>query len=403
MDFQMRLTLLTLAFATLAFPTLLAAETRQHGNVIFDLPKGWAIGAVQDDGTLTLRSDLPGEECEYCTIYITPGTRTAGRADTWLGQQTRRFIDPDESPEITVLAQPEIFSLKGRPAAMLGQKVDDDLQMLAAVQLFGRMELMAFKAPAYDEAGAAEGMAVFQRDVIPMIEGARFVSEGAAPLMPAPQPGPLSGVWWGTSTWWSMGLDGMMTMEIDHHWLTFWPDGRFYDGTPPAGTAPFDPASLLDAGDMDWGSYVVEGKTLTLSYASGAVQTYDVQNDAFTLGDRTLHGIEPMADGTKLDGIVSTIFVSGFTPGIGMSGGMTAMTDTRYNPDGTWEFGSYTGASSTFDNGTGFSTGSERSERGRYEVKDGLVILYAEDGSVTRSRYIFKAGTTIWIGSDMLE
>ena len=27
----------------------------------------------------------------------------------------------------------------------------------------------------------------------------------------------------------------------------------------------------------------------------------------------------------------------------------------------------------------------------------------AEDGSVTRSRYIFKAGDTIWIGSDMLK
>lgn len=398
MGFPMRLTLLALVF-----PSLLAAETRQHGNVIFDLPKGWEIGAVQDDGTLILRSELPDDECEYCTISITPGTKTGGRADTWLDQQTRRFVEADETPKITVLAKPEIFSLKGRPAAMLGQKVGDDLQMLAAVQLFGRMELMAFQAPANDEADVAEGMAVFQRDVIPMLESARFVSEGAAPLMPAPQPGPLTGVWWGTTNWWSMGLDGMMTMEIDHHWLTFWPDGRFYDGTPPAGTAPFDPVSLLDKGDMDWGSYQVDGAQLTLNYASGRVETYVIKDDAFTLGDRTMYTIDLLADGTKLDGVVSTIFVSGFTPGIGVSGGMTAMTDTRYNPDGTWEFGAYTGASSTFDNGSGFSTGSERSESGRYEVKDGLVILYAEDGSVTRSRYIFKAGTAIWIGSNMLE
>jgi hypothetical protein len=387
--------------ALLAAP--LAAETRQHGNVVFDLPKGWVMGGVRDDGTLTLRSDLPDDECEYCTIYITPGTKTGGRADTWLGQEARRFIDPDDSPKITVLAKPEIFNLKGRPAAMLGQKVGDDLQMLAAVQLFGRMELMGFKSSAHDEADIAEGMAVFQRDVIPMIETARFVSEGAAPLLPAPEPGDLQGVWWGTSTWWSMGIDGMMQMEIDHHWLTFWPNGTFYDGTAPAGTAPFDRDALLAAGDMDWGSYIRKGDSLTLHYATGEIESFEVTDDTIRKGDRQMYPIDLLADGTKIDGVVSTIFVSGFTPGIGVSGGVTAMTDTTYNPDGTWEFGSYTGASSTFDNGTGFSTGTEGSDHGRYEVKDGLVILYAEDGSIKRSRYIFKAGSTIWIGSNMLE
>jgi hypothetical protein len=387
--------------ACLATP--LAAETRQHGNVVFDIPTGWQAGATRDDGTLILRSDLPDDECEYCVIYITPGARATGRADTWVSGQTRRFIDEDDAPEVTVLVKPEIANLRGRPAAMLGQKVDSDMQILFSVQLFGRMELIGFQASAYDEADLAEGMAVFQRDVLPMIDGARFVSEGAEPLLPAPQPGDLHGVWWGTSTWWSMGLDGMMTMEIDHHWLTFWPDGTFYDGTPPEGTAPFDRSERLAVGEMDWGNYHVDGGQLTLRYASGEVETYDIEKDEFTKGDRTMVRIEPLADGTKLNGIVSTIFVSGFTPGIGMSGGVTRMTDTRYNPDGTWAFGSYASSSATFENGGGFATGSEQSEYGRYEVKDGLVIRYAEDGSITRSRYIFKAGTTIWIGSDMLK
>ena len=395
----MRLTLALIA----CLATPLAAETRQHGNVIFDIPTGWQTGATRDDGTLILRSELPDDECEYCVIYITPGVRATGRADTWVAGQNRRFIDEDDAPEVSVLVKPEIANLRGRPAAMLGQKVDSDMQILFAIQLFGRMELIGFEASAYDEADLAEGMAVFQRDVLPMIDGARFVSEGADPLLPAPQPGDLQGVWWGTSTWWSMGLDGMMTMEIDHHWLTFWPDGTFYDGTPPEGIAPFDRAERLAAGDMDWGSYRADGGQLTLNYASGEVETYDIEEAQFTQGDRTMFQIEPLSDGTKLDGIVSTIFVSGFTPGIGMSGGVTRMTDTRYNPDGTWEFGSYAGASATFENGGGFASGSEQSEYGRYEVKDGLVVRYAEDGSVTRSRYIFKAGTTIWIGSDMLK
>jgi hypothetical protein len=393
--------LLLAIIAGLALP--LAAETRQHGNVIFDVPAGWKLGATEDDGTLILRSDLPNEECEYCKIYITPGFQATGRADTWVSGQSNRFVDAGDTPDVTVLVKPEVTNLKGRPAAMLGQKVDSDMQVLFAIQLFGRMELVAFEASAYDEADLAEGMTVFQRDVLPMVEGARFVSEGAAPLLPEPHPGDLDGVWWGTSTWWSMGLDGMMTMEIDHHWLTFWPDGTFYDGTPPVGTAAFDRAERLAAGDMDWGSYRVDGGQLTLSYASGEAETFDIDNDQFTRGDRTMDKIEPLADGTKLDGIVSTIFVSGFTPGIGMSGGVTRMTDTRYHPDGTWEFGSYAGASGTFENGNGFATGSEQSEHGRYEVKDGLVVRYAEDGSITGSRYIFKAEATIWIGSDMLK
>jgi hypothetical protein len=389
------------ALLMLALP--LSAETRQHGNVIFDIPAGWNSGAVLEDGTLVLWSDLPNDECEFCTIYIATSTSTGGRADTWVTGQTRRFIDADDDPEVTLMTKPEIANLSGRPAAMLGQKVDSDLQMLFAIQLFGRMELIGFEASAYDEAALAESMAVFQRDVLPMIEGARFVSEGTQPLLPAPEPGDLQGVWWGTSTWRSMGLDGMMKMEIDHHWLTFWPDGTFYDGTPPAGTAPFAADDLLAKGDMNWGSYRVDGDSLILSYASGKVETLTTDGSKFTLGDRVMDPITPLADGTKINGTVSTLFVTGFTPGIGMSGGMTAMTDTTYKPDGTWDFGSFTGVSSTFDNGTGFSTGSEGSDRGRYEVKDGLVILYDQGGAAVASNYIFNAGSAIWIGENMLE
>ena len=383
----------------------LAAETRQHGNIIFDVPSGWNLGAVREDGTLILWSDLPDNECEFCTIYIATSTQTGGRADSWVATQSARFLDPDdgETPEIRKVAAPELFPLNGRPAARMGQTVDGDLQSLFAVQLMGRMELIGFEAPASDEAEVAAAMAVLARDVVALLESARFVSEGAKPVMPDPRPGDLHGVWWGTSTWWSMGLDGMMTMQIDHHWLTFWPDGLFYEGTPPAGTAPFDAKALLASGNMTWGSYRVEGDRLILSYASGRVETLTADGDKFTLGDRVMDPITPLADGTKIDGTVSTLFVSGFTPGIGMSGGMTAMTDTTYKPAGTWEFGSFAGASSTFDNGSGFSTGSEGSDRGRYEVKDGLVILYDQGGAVVASHYIFTAASTIWIGENMLE
>jgi hypothetical protein len=386
--------------AVLAQP--LAAETRQHGNVVFDLPTGWAATGTRDDGTLELRPDLPDDECEYCVIYVTPGEKTGGRADTWLAGQTRRFIDPDDTTEIIPLVAPELVSTGGRPSAMLGQKVDSDLHVLFAVQLFGRMELIGFKASAYDEEDLAEGMRVFERDVMPLLEGARFVSEGAPPLMPAPEPGDRSGVWWGTSTWWSMGLDGMMTMQIDHHWLTFWPDGTFYSGTAPQGVLPFDQAERLALGDMDWGVYRAEGDRLILTYVSGEVMEYAINGDGLVQGDRTLYPIELMPDGTKINGMVSTFFYSGFTPGSGISGGVSAATETHFHPDGTWDFGSSSGAFGSFDAGGGFATSGGKEAAGTYEVKGGLVIRRDDKGAVVGSAYVYKSGSDIWIGSEAL-
>ncbi len=384
-----------------------AAEIRQHGNVVFDVPTGWTLGATQDDGTLILLSDLPADECEYCQIHITPGTRTGGRPDTWLGTQSRRFVDADDTPTITTLVKPEIANLNGRPSAMLGQKVDDTLQILFVVQLFGRMELIGFEAPAYDEKEVAEALSVFQRDVLPMIEGARFVSEGAKPLLPPPEPGPLTGLYWGYSTYWSMGLDLMMSLQLDHQFLAFWPDGRFYDGTPPNGLAPFDPVAVLDKGDMSWGNYLITGDKLALTYASGEVAELTLSGENLVRGEATLNPVDPLPDGTKINGSVYTFFYSGFTPGSGLEGGVSASNYTVFNPDGTWTHDRSGGASAGFVDGGGtttggFSTGSETSDAGRYTVKDGLVIRTAKDGSKPKSDLIFKSGNDIMIGTETL-
>ncbi len=388
----------------LCLATPLAAETRQHGNVIFDIPKGWTAGGARDDGSLILRSDLPKDECEYCVITITPGARSGGRADTWVASQTRRFVDADDTPEITPLVQPKITNLGGRPAAVLGQKVDSTLQVLFAIQLFGRMELIGFEAPAHDKAEVAEGMTVFQRDVAPMVEAARYVSEGADPLLPPPEPGPLQGLYWGYSTSWMMGLDGMMSLQLDHQFLVFWPDGRFYEGTPPQGISAFDPAPALDRGDMSWGNYRIDGDNLHLAYASGETATLTLADEKLVRGDATLFPVEPLPDGTKVDGSLSTFFYSGFTPGSGLEGGVSAANYIRFNPDGTWTRDHSGGASASFVDGGGtttggFATGSKASDTGRYQVKDGLMIRTPSDGSAPQTALIFKTGNDIMVGT----
>jgi hypothetical protein len=395
--------LFSILVLALAFPA--GAETRQHGNLIFTLPPGWFTGSRQEDGTLTLLSDLANDECDFCYIYISSGAAGAARPDTWVAANAARFVEQDDidPPVVEGLGPVELFNLKGRPGALLGQKVDGRLQLLFAVQLFGRMELIGFEMPADDETELAEGLRVFDRDVMPMLEGATYVSEGASPLMPAPEPGGRNGLYWGTSTYWTLGLDMMMQMQISHQWLTFWPDGTFYDGTPPAGIAPFDAADLISKADMEWGSYREEAGKLILSYASGEVEEWVITEDGLQQGDTTVFPVDVLADGTKINGSVSTFFYSGFTPGSGISGGVSASSLTQFLPDGTWQRGSSGGAFGGFDTGGGFATSSEDEVGGRYEVLNGLVIQYDRTGAVYTTNLIYKIAADIWIGSEALS
>lgn len=387
----------------LASPTL--AKPQQHGNVIFDLPAGWATGTTQPDGTLVILSDLPNDECEYCYIYVTSGIAGGGTLAEVLKAQIDRFREEDDPPA-EIMSGPEVMNLGGRPAAMMGLKVGSDLQVLVAVQLFGRIELFAFTGSAYEPDDVAESVAVFQRDVTPMLETARYLSEGAQPLMPPPEPGPLTGLYWGYSTGWAMQLDGTMQMQLYHRHLVFWPDGTFYDGTPLQGLSSLDPKPLLAAGDMNWGSYRVHGSTLTLAFASGEVQEISIQDTILQDGDRTMYAVDPLPDGSRIDGSVYSFFFSGFTPGSGISGGVSSSNLISYNPDGTWTGSSSGGAFGNFETAGdvtgGFATGDENAVSGTYEVRDGLIIRHFADGSPPVADLIYKVADAIYIGSDAL-
>jgi len=75
---------------------------------------------------------------------------------------------------------------------------------------------------------------------------------------------------------------------------------------------------------------------------------------------------------------------------------------TEFHPDGAWRRGSGGGAFAGFHAGGGFATSSQNEERGRYQVTNGLVVRHGRDGAPVARDLIFKAGTDIWIGSDVL-
>lgn len=388
--------------ALVLFATPAAAERRQHGNLVYDVPPGWSLGAVRD-GAQTLISDLPDDRCEFCYIHLTEGKASRGRLPLFLKSQRLRFVDEDDHDAVTLLDEPQVIEAEGRQIGLLGVKAGGEIQIHYAAKIEGRLELMVFTGPADDAEELAETMATFESDVSPMFDRVAFVSEGTAPMMPPAEPGDLSGLWWGFTTRWTLGMDMMMVMDLDHRHITFWPDGHFYDGTPPAGLQPLDPPALLGVGDMDFGTYAVRGRTLTLTFATGETEVFDADDEAWEAGELLLTKVEPLPDGATFAGGLSSIYATGFAPGSGVSGGVSSSSYTTFNADGTFTGGRFSGAFGNFDNGSGYSVGSESDEAGRYTVKDGLLIRTPSDGSAPDRDLIFRLGDDIMIGSQTLE
>jgi hypothetical protein len=265
------------------------------------------------------------------------------------------------------------------------------------------VEIMAFEGEADDEDELAESMQVFGDQILPMFLSIAYVSEGAAPLMPAPVPGDLSGLYWGWRSDWVMGIDGTMRMETNHRTLIFWPDGRFYDGTPPGGLRPLDPDALMAAADDSFGVYTVQGDRLRLTYVNGDTDELAADGADWLDGDRQMFQAKPLRDGTTISGSISSIYYSGFTPGTGMSGGMSAFSSVTFHPDGSYENTRMGGATATYDTGAGFATSSEDHGRGTYAIRDGLLTMTPDDGSEPTARLAFSNGTDIMIGTSILE
>jgi hypothetical protein len=392
----------------LLFAAPVEAEQRQHGNLIYDLPENWYAGR-NEAGIRTLVYDGDDAICEFCYIYLSAGAKKSGDLASFVEEKAPLFVDEDDRDDITVMQPPSISDAGPIKLALYGLKVDSNILIFMGFELPDRFELVAFDGYAYDEEELAKSLALFEKAAQPMFLSLKFISMGATPLLPEPEPGPLSGVYWGWHNTTSLGLDGMMRMEVDHRLLVFWEDGQFFDGEPPEGTRPLDRQALMAVANDDFGTYSVSGNTLSLVFADGQKEDLSADGDGWKDSDATLNPVTPLANGTTITGSVSSFFYTGFTPGTGLEGGMSSSSLTEFKPDGTYSGSSFSGASANFVNGIGdltggYTTGSEGSQGGRYEIKDGLLIQYPDDGSDPRSKLAFDAGDgMILIGEQFLE
>lgn len=399
-----RLAFACLALACLAPPLL--AETRQHGNIVFDIPDGWSYGVRGPTGTLSIWAAHDSPDCPGCQILIGAGEVAAGPVETFLATNTRRLIDPTASPPVTPDLGIDSFLLSGLyPAALQRQWVDTRYQLLFAIQVGNRMELVAMEIPVHSQEQMDRALRVYDTAFVPFLETLRFVSQGAEPLLPETEPGGLSGVWWRAQYWSTVNWDGTMTAHSKHEWLTFWPDGRFYDGTPPEGTAPLDPARLLAEGDMGWGIYRQSGTQVTLTYAHGEVRDYRLEGTALvSKSDVALHPVQLYADGIAVEGRVDSFSYVAFGAVSGMTGGTTSASEAIFRADGTWSGTAASATGGMLDAGGGFASDQSTTVSGRYEVKNGLLLTYDQAGRLYGAEYLFldKDGT-VWVGKETLD
>ncbi len=382
-------------------------EPRQFGNVIYDLPPGWTAGATEN-GVLNILSDLPGDRCEFCRIYLGPSRKGAGSPVAFLPSQTGVFVADDEKSDVRVVSGPEAMTLGGHKAAMAGISVGGDVQIIIAVRLGDRFQLLGFYGSVIQDGDLQEAMAVFTEQAAPFFESLAYVSEGAKGLLPDPVPGDLSGLWWGWKNSWVMQLDLTMAYRMDQRRIVFWPDGQFYDGLPPEGLKRLDRRKLIDAGNTDFGVYAVQGSDLRLTFADGRTEVLPRRGADWVDGERALGRVEALPDGSTIKGAVSTFSYTGFAPGSGVSGGISSGSDTIFRKDGTYDGSSFGGAFGGFeglggDTTGGYATSGETPHGGRYEIRDGLLIQHPSDGSPPRQSLIYRAGGDIMIGDLFLK
>lgn len=394
--------LLGLVALVLALTGPAVAETRQFGNIIYSPPPDWRVSNPKD-GILTLFSELPNDLCEYCRIYLGAGRIGGGKITTFLKSQRKTFVDEDDHGEIQIVAPPQEVTLGNRPAAIMGLKTRRNFLILFAVALDDRFELLAFRGYGRDEEDLKEGMEVFRQKVEPFFASLTYVSDGASSLLPEPTPGDLTGIWMGWSTYWMAGMDGILQMKVRYHRLVLWPDGHFYDGSPPDGLAPINRTALIQAGVTEFGVYETTRKGLKLTYADGRTKTLPSEGKGWTDDEATLEPVEHLEDGARIEGVVSSFFYSGFSPGSGINGGVSSSSYTEFRKDGTYSGSRHTGTSGNFDTGGGFATSGNTGSDGRYEIKDGLIIRYPKDGSEPSRAMIVRYNDDIMIGDQPLD
>jgi len=351
----------------------------QFGNVLYHLPAGWRKGGTKER-CVTLYTDLRAKGV-FATMRIyasLPGEDVDKAMKRHMAAELK--ADDAKLEKALEAKSAKVGNAEVRFYARVVRGGSRRMQMYFARRLPDRIELVRFEGPARDPKDTRASGDLINRDVLPMMVNLRFVSEGGRSVLGGPTPGDLEGVWWGGGLQLRPDPNGLMSDFVTRT-LTFYKNGRCFDGIPPDGVGAFDYDALAATRTNDVGNYARRGDKLILSFADGDVETLDISDtNVITDGVKRLTRARVPEDGYRFEGTRQSLYVAGIHTGVGSTGTVSSSSTQVFKKDGTFTDGRFGGAFGNFDHGGGFAVGNRGDGGGTYEVKGGQLLLADRSG-----------------------
>jgi hypothetical protein len=397
---------------------------RQWGNLIYALPKGSEVTYFADPHYADVRSEKWLDEDGYQAIRLLPGERFNGDND-----QLRAWAETRVKSHYEQRSSVDKFSVEFKGwkdvTQMFGPRVMMSVGVVRKEDRSDPYELIAVTAllagnRADVVMGVADEVEKFQAvgaKLAAFIERLRFVSLTQTPLLGAPTPGPLDGIFFGSYLQPTIGLDGMMRSDIYYVTYVFYPDGRFSEDVPESGASRLDVDAEAAFRPDEVGNYVIRDKEIVLHYADGSRDTIDYDEPpAMRSGMAHLTKADPAPDGMTFDGSRSWFYYGGYGSMIsGTHGSVSAGGTIEFKKDGTLTSSRFHGVVGSFGDGAGNTTGGyaitggdadKPPTPGTYRVRDGRIVMVEPDGKVTNYEIFLTTEENkqvIWVGNKPIE
>ena len=364
-----------------------AQETRQYGGVAYPTA-GWSPASFQTYAALNAPDNLG-------RYLVLPSEATDAPLADWLDGAAGRFYDAEDF-QVESKETADFPAVQGLPTAVW--------MMSARPTHGGWSRIVIWVGVRTGGRNYAIGLEGYDDDLVAKVGGftawlgaLRFEGDGTAGL--APVPGPLHGVY--------SGLRLMFGLQpyYDVGFYTFSHDGWVYVGVPEDATAEsfdFRAAAASEPGDA--GVYRVEGDELVLTFADGDQERLSFKrvSDGVEIEGFGFYPRAPLPDGAVLDGRFQ--MGSYATADHTASGGpFVASSFERsyvFTRGGRFETSASSFASASASAYVTSARGGEPTVRGRYAVRDGVLVLTADDGTVVRRSAVQFGDDAVIIAGD---
>jgi hypothetical protein len=371
---------------------------RQVGDIIYTVPAGWSKSG--GSGYVELATDDKARFPVHCTMRIYPSVLKAefdGGAEAFLRERMRadlaEMVADDKDTRIFGPERKDTTTVGQTPALAIARGIENGRRRMELYYVLDRptrFAVIRFVAPARDHDTAAAVSKVIEGPVRATLASLRFVGEDAKPLLGAPKPGPLDGVWWGTGLENRYGVNGLELQRITSAY-TFRADGRFLRGVPDQQIEDLDFKRLIRERTGAVGNYRVVGDKLMLDYADGDARSlhFHPGSNVVRDGKVTMTAARLPHDGFTFEGTRTRTHYTSFSTGLSSTGGVGGERTWVYRKDGTFTSDRSVSVTGSYDQGGGFAGQSNRDKiPGRYRVIDGKLETTeaGEDGKPETSR-----------------